>query len=188
MISYSDLQLKKKEQEELKNEQERIRLSEERKKKFPFLDLIFVRHGESDGNIAGVCQGFTHGMLTSKGKIQATALGQALFYDSNNDPVVYDDIYCSDLNRVKETCSIALTSGKCNVDTISNVKYCELLREKNAGIYEGRNKNLIAKARLQHGNERTFRPRNGESWGDLMVMIFKNIFRLLISHIFIITY
>jgi len=128
------------------------------------LDITFSRHGESDGNAAGFSQGFSQGYLTQRGKNQATALGKNLFLSSETPR--YDAIWSSDLTRVIETCRIALSVGSTD---ISIVKFSPLLREKNAGIFEGKPKILMRRSRAKSKEgERDFRPRNGESWNDLL--------------------
>lgn len=137
-------------------------------KKFTPYELILIRHGESDGNAAGLCQGFTPGYLTPKGVEQAKAVGAALFLNSAGDaPIMYNEIHCSDLKRVLQTCDIALNTGKCDQKVVSSVKYNPLLREKSAGIFEGRPRRMMAKERKLATDERIFRPRSGESWDDL---------------------
>lgn len=99
---------------------------------------------------------------------QAAAIGASLFLGpAGEKPVRYNEIICSDLQRVKETCHIALTTGGCASDAMTHVSYSHLLREKNAGIFEGRPKRFMVEARKKAENERVFRPRNGESWEDL---------------------
>ena len=42
-------------------------------------EIFMCRHGESEANAAGLCQGFAPGKLTPKGRLQAAALGKTLF-------------------------------------------------------------------------------------------------------------
>lgn len=166
---------------ELNDQHERDRLAQEaedarkvqeeeyRRKLVPF-DLILVRHGESDGNASQLCQGHTPGRLTPKGRSQAELLGPALFKDP---PIRYDEIYCSDLNRVKETCSIAMNKGEYELIDEDKIVYTPLLREKSAGIYEMRPKKFMHQCMKdsKEPNERKFKPRNGESWEDLQLRV-----------------
>lgn len=144
----------------------------ERKKFIPY-ELLLIRHGESDGNAAGLCQGYSPGYLTPKGRVQAAAVGASLFLnpDGTLAPTCYQDIFCSDLRRVQETCNIALVEGKQLQGVIAKVQYSSLLREKNAGIFEGRQRRFMVEARSKAENERVFRPRNGESWEDLQARV-----------------
>jgi broad specificity phosphatase PhoE len=90
--------------------------------------------------------------LTPKGKKQAESLGISMFgtpasnsadqYSRGTDSStpsapLYDAIYCSDLTRVIETATIALSYSN-NRYSMDNVTLSPLLREKNAGIYEGK--------------------------------------------------
>jgi broad specificity phosphatase PhoE len=63
-----------------------------------FYEVTLIRHGESNGNAAGVSMGFTPGYLTETGRHQAKMLNQSLreFFPSFD---VFDGIYCSDLRR-----------------------------------------------------------------------------------------
>ena len=112
---------------------------------FRSIEIIMCRHGESDGNAAGVCQGFTEGTLTIKGKHQADTLGLALFKEGNAFPSSsrsatgttkttcttrnfhFEHIYCSDLNRVRQTCEIALKHAYPPTKRVE-VQFLDLLR------------------------------------------------------------
>ena len=125
-----------------------------------------IRHGESDGNSLNLCQGYTNGTLTSKGIEQCNILRNNI-KDLIND---IDDIYCSDLNRVQQTCKLVLdgTSKSFN----KHVKINELLREKNAGIYEMKSKQLLINDREKFkGDKRNYKPINGESFNDLQLRV-----------------
>jgi broad specificity phosphatase PhoE len=130
------------------------------------LDIVMCRHGESEANAAGLCQGFSPGKLTPAGRQQAVSLGRDLFMDQETYP--FDAIWCSDLSRVQETLLLAMQSGK--VEHLQNrIHYSELLREKSAGALDGKPRQLMEKARRAHGNDRTFRPEGGECWDDLQL-------------------
>jgi broad specificity phosphatase PhoE len=107
--------------------------------------------------------------LTPKGLVQARAVGAALFLDNDKalDAIPYDELYCSDLTRVKETLATALNVGGCSDILSTKTIFTPLLREKNAGIFEMRPRRLMVEERKRYGDERTFKPRNGESWEDL---------------------
>ena len=165
LITYGELN-DQHERDRLAREAEEAKLAKEeefRRNLVPF-DIILVRHGESDGNASQLCQGHTPGRLTPRGRSQAELLGPALFKDP---PTRYEEVYCSDLNRVKETCDIAMTKGEYQYK--GDVVYTPLLREKSAGIYEMRPKQFMHKCMKdsKEFNERKFKPRNGESWEDL---------------------
>ena len=169
LITYGQLN-DQHERDRLAREAEEARFAKEeefRRNLVPF-DLILVRHGESDGNASQLCQGHTPGRLTPKGRSQAELLGSALFKDP---PTRYDEVYCSDLNRVRETCDIAMAKGEYQFK--NDVVYTPLLREKCAGIFEMRPKQFMHKCMKdsKEPNERKFKPRNGESWDDLQLRV-----------------
>ncbi len=57
------------------------------------IDFWLIRHGETEENVAGICQGQTPGTLSKKGILQAEAAGEALKTE------VIDTFYSSDLRR-----------------------------------------------------------------------------------------
>ena len=61
------------------------------------MTLIFVRHGESQGNLLRVAQGWLDYPLTEKGRRQAAAVAARLA------PVDVAAVYSSDLSRASET-------------------------------------------------------------------------------------
>ena len=116
-----------------------------------------MRHGESDGNANGLCQGNSPGCLTTKGLSQASSL--CLFTKGE-----YDAIYSSDLTRVVQTAQASISDAK----LLNSVIYDSLLREKHAGIFEMKKRELMVTARTTSGlNERLYQPQDGESWQQL---------------------
>ena len=134
----------------------------------PTLQLTLVRHGQSDGNIREICQGSSPGYLTELGKAQAHALGLALF--SSADSVRYDETWCSDLYRVRETCAIAHEAGN-NMDNHASIVYSSLLREKHAGIFDGRPRTEMYAALTKSKQGRYFCPEGGESWNHVQTRV-----------------
>ncbi len=65
-------------------------------------DIIFLRHGESEGNQAGWIQGQTNSSLTDKGRQQAHALAKYWFVEEKK----FDTAICSTLSRAIETTTI----------------------------------------------------------------------------------
>nr|WP_321452713.1 histidine phosphatase family protein [uncultured Carboxylicivirga sp.] len=61
------------------------------------IDFWLIRHGETEENAAGICQGQTPGTLSSIGKLQAQAVGEVLKDES------FDLFYSSDLKRTMES-------------------------------------------------------------------------------------
>jgi broad specificity phosphatase PhoE len=125
--------------------------------------LILCRHGESDGNAALLSQGFTPGRLTHRGAAQAIRLG-SLLREQLVERRTFDEVWSSDSLRALQTCALALMhlDGESHPVTVD-----PLLREKNAGVFEGKPREEINIARKRYGNERLFKPKGGESWGDL---------------------
>lgn len=88
--------------------------------------------------------------------------------------------------RVIETCEIALRrnesggciKGDCSGSDIplvadflshmNRVVQSPLLREKNAGVFEGRPRKEQEAARIRHGDDRLFCCEGGESWNDVL--------------------
>jgi broad specificity phosphatase PhoE len=144
------------------------------------------RHGESDGNAARVCQGHSPGVLTQRGERQAKALGRHLWSASETKErgedrkrteeisihvFPFDRIWCSDLNRVQQTYALAVTEvvDPVLIDELRRrTLTSSLLREKNAGIFEGRPRASLQNARKRSRiDERSFCPPRGESWKDV---------------------
>lgn len=61
------------------------------------MELHFVRHGQTKGNVQHILQGHTDGELTAKGIEQAKCIGKRLENER------YDYVYCSDLGRAAHT-------------------------------------------------------------------------------------
>lgn len=87
--------------------------------------LIVVRHGETEWNIARIRQGHLDSKLTEKGLAQARALAQRLAREK------FTALYSSDLGRAVQTASAIadLTGHKIVTDP--------RLRERHLGIFQG---------------------------------------------------
>lgn len=91
------------------------------------MPLFLLRHGETDYNLKGVCQGqIQDSELTKKGRKQAREAGSALA------KIQFDEIHCSDLKRALQTLEIL---GEF-ID-VSEAKITTALREKYQGELEG---------------------------------------------------
>lgn len=89
--------------------------------------LIIVRHGETEWNIAKIRQGHLDSALTGKGMAQAKALGQRLARER------FSALYSSDLGRAVQTAQeIANVTGH---EIITDSR----LRERHLGIFQGLN-------------------------------------------------
>lgn len=87
--------------------------------------LFLVRHGETEENKLRILQGHMPGTLSELGKEQAAAVGARLAGES------FDGMYCSDLQRCKDTAAIM------NETLGLPVVYSSLLRERDWGPSTG---------------------------------------------------
>ncbi len=89
------------------------------------LDILLIRHGETDWNVDKRLQGHIDIPLNAEGRRQAAALGRAL----ENEPL--DAIYASDLQRARDTAqAVATLQGQA-------VRIDPALRERCYGGFEG---------------------------------------------------
>ncbi|MCA9644705.1 MAG: histidine phosphatase family protein, partial [Myxococcales bacterium] len=66
------------------------------------MDILFVRHGESEANAQGIMQGSLDSPLSERGREQAAVLGEWL----KARGLEFEAAYCSPLSRAKETAHI----------------------------------------------------------------------------------
>ena len=90
------------------------------------LQLLLVRHGESEGNRDGAFAGHSPSPLTARGRAQAARVAEALA-----DPAP-DAIYTSDLRRAFDTASPL--AARLGMSLIAR----EALRERDMGAWAGR--------------------------------------------------
>lgn len=88
------------------------------------LELVLVRHGETDSNKRGTYSGWTDTPLNERGRTQAAETARKL------EGVKFDDIYCSPLTRAVQTAEIITAAGGCGITL------AEPLKEHNFGIWE----------------------------------------------------
>lgn len=87
--------------------------------------MIIVRHGQTEWNIAGIRQGHLDSRLTARGVLQAQALAQRLARER------FSAIYSSDLGRAVQTAmAIAAVTGH---EVVTDSR----LRERHLGIFQG---------------------------------------------------
>ena len=106
------------------------------------IEILLIRHGETDWNTEKRLQGHLDIGLNAEGQRQATALGQALL----NQPL--DAIYSSDLQRAKHTAQAIATPRGMTVQTDVG------LRERCYGAFEG----------LRHGDISERYPQEFAAW------------------------
>ena len=86
--------------------------------------VYLIRHGQTLDNASGTHQGWNSVSLSEKGVRQAEGARDIM------KDIRIDRIYCSDLNRTKETCSIIFPDR-------TDVIYDERLREINNSVLTG---------------------------------------------------
>ena len=94
-------------------------------------EIYLVRHGETDWNVKGFCQGSRNDIPLNKlGKEQAIKTGKYLSeYRQIDDK--FDLVLCSPLIRTRETCE--LICNKIGYD-INKIKYMDELKENDKGL------------------------------------------------------
>ncbi len=90
------------------------------------IDFWLIRHGETEENAAGICQGQTPGTLSDIGKLQTEAVGEALKNEH------FDIFYSSDLRRTMQSMQ-AVTQHHSNQEIIPE----PLLRERYLAGWQG---------------------------------------------------
>src|SRR5437899_5831792 len=88
--------------------------------------FYFVRHGESEGNAAGVFTGHTDSPLTARGRKQAATVADELA------KVKFDRIVSSDLSRSRDTAEVIAKRHRIPVEVVPE------LREINVGDRTGK--------------------------------------------------
>lgn len=116
------------------------------------MKLILVRHGETLANVRKINQGHGDWKLTKKGREQADKLGKRLAGEK------IDIIYCSDLERTKETAKAILKYVK------TPIRYVKELRERNMGVFEHRPLGSFVEYVKKHDLDLlNYKPEGGES-------------------------
>jgi len=118
--------------------------------------LVLVRHGEAEGNAAGVLLGRTDSPLTARGRAQAASLGAAL------GPV--GGVVSSPLVRARATASALDSAGGVEVD--------ERWVEVDYGDFEGRPLDAVPREVWARWRADTgFRPPGGETLAEVGVRV-----------------
>lgn len=139
------------------------------------MNLILIRHGETEWNKQGLCQGISDINLSEFGKVQASHLSHSL-----KDQKI-DSIYSSNLKRAYETAElIAENHGV-------KVKVEHGLREMDQGDFEGK---PFVKLRETHGevlqswraDPANFRIPNGETLQEVQDRAFNVIKNISINN------
>lgn len=135
--------------------------------------LIFVRHGETDWNVAGRLQGQRDIPLNARGRDQAAAVGRTLSKRLGAQELACRDFVCSPMERCRETMEILRGSAGLPA---KGYAFDERLKELTFGTWEGFTWREV-KARFADGaKEREadkwgFTPPEGESYAALCARI-----------------
>lgn len=90
------------------------------------MEIVLIRHGESEANRLGIVQGHYDSPLSEAGREQALALAEALAHDR------FEALYSSDLLRARQT-------GEAIADRLGLTPLLEpLAREIDIGLFSGR--------------------------------------------------
>lgn len=92
--------------------------------------LYIIRHGETNGNLKGILQGWTDEPLNEKGRKLAEISARALA------DVKFDDVFSSPLLRAYETAEIIIKYNK-KVEAGTTIKKDNRLKEMFFGDWEG---------------------------------------------------
>ena len=94
--------------------------------------ILLIRHGQTDWNVQGRCQGMTDTSLSEVGKAQARALGRWLRGRIGVDLPTPEFVVASDLERARQTARIATEGLK-----IPPIQLDPAWREIAFGVWEG---------------------------------------------------
>ncbi len=118
--------------------------------------LVIVRHGETDANISRVLQGHLDSELSLRGILQVKKLAERL------EEKKFDQIFCSDLIRARQTAAAILQGRN------TPIVYRSELRERSYGVYQGQPLEKFEEALKNSGQSREeFCPEKGESYLDV---------------------
>lgn len=154
-----------------------INMNVERTKKYHDIwTLTLIRHGETDANKHDRFIGITDVPLNARGREQAHLTGRFLL--KNNWK--FDTIFVSPLHRAQETAEIIHSYIPCSFQTTP------LLRERNYGIFENKQKKNLKKQfptifNSYHNEKPFFRLPNGESAEDVESRVHSLLFDVIPS-------
>lgn len=101
-------------------------------------DIVLVRHGQTDANVALRIQGQKDTPLNANGQAQAEQVGDALMQLAKSRG--FDGVYCSDLTRTRETLDPFIAQIGLPVSYLSK------LRERDFGWFEDQTFEEVAQA------------------------------------------
>ncbi len=126
------------------------------------LNVVLVRHGQTEGNRDGLIQGHNDTPLTADG-IRHT-LAKALKLEKFR----FNAVYCSDLGRARHTLNLLLEA----LPSLPEAVYSKELREIDFGEYAGMKKEEIMPTILRHKADTRMKYPGGESGDDLKRRVF----------------
>lgn len=127
------------------------------------MDIILIRHGETEFNLAGRLQGSQDSPLTGNGENQAIALGEYLKRRAEKP----DGWFVSPFGRARQTSQ--LIREYWGEEDLPREKVDERLREIACGDYEGRLKSEMDPVILERArNDPDFSYPGGESMTELL--------------------
>ena len=141
------------------------------------MELILVRHGETDANRQGILMGSVGGpSLNATGRAQAAEIGEAL----KEEPVVH--LYTSPARRARETAGIISETLKAPLSEVNN------LAEIDVGRLEGLTKAEVnqrygSHTRAWERNAATARHPGGETMEELQKRVWNAVQELGAKHI-----
>jgi len=115
-------------------------------------ELVLVRHGQTDANVALRIQGHNDTPLNPVGLDQAEKVGDALVKIAQARK--FDGVYCSDLTRTRQTLD------PFNSQTGLPVSYIKQLRERDFGWFEDQTHDEVAQSHPDRAEK--FRQREPE--------------------------
>lgn len=139
------------------------------------MNLILIRHGETEWNKLGLCQGISDINLSEFGKMQASFLAESL-KDSR-----IDFIYSSNLKRAYETANFIAENHKLKVEVEDG------FREMDQGDFEGL---PFERIRLTHSellkswrqDPANFRLPNGETLQEVQDRAYNALRNIYVNH------
>ncbi|KAJ4462527.1 putative histidine phosphatase family protein [Paratrimastix pyriformis] len=121
------------------------------------MEVTLLRHGETLANRLRIAQGQSDVALSALGHAQAACLADWL------EKGQFDEIFCSDLQRTRETLAHLISRHPRLPVTLD-----PRLREKSSGEFEGKPTHTADKMAVGAGvGLRAYRPPGGESWEDV---------------------
>jgi len=130
-IKYKKKYLELKQTSEIENKIDKLKISAQIGGAIKGKQIYLIRHGETDWNLKGLCQGSRNDIpLNKTGKEQAAKTGKYLQQYRQRDGK-FDLVLCSPLIRAKETCE--LICAKIGYD-MDKIKYMDELKENDKGL------------------------------------------------------